>query len=63
MANKIWFITGASRGFGRIWAEAALERGDKVAATARDLASVADLTTRFGEAVLPLAEARYRRQQ
>jgi len=36
--KKIWFITGASRGFGRIWAEAALRRGDKVAATARKLA-------------------------
>ncbi|WP_315821534.1 hypothetical protein [Paraflavitalea speifideaquila] len=25
--SKGWFITGASRGFGRIWAEAALRRG------------------------------------
>ena len=55
MAGKIWFITGASRGFGRIWAEAALARGDRVAATARDAASVADLAERFGDAVLPLA--------
>jgi len=55
MNSKVWFITGASRGFGRIWAEAALERGDKVAATARELASVADLVERFGDAVLPLA--------
>ena len=31
MSQKVWFITGASRGFGRIWAEAALKRGDKVA--------------------------------
>jgi NAD(P)-dependent dehydrogenase (short-subunit alcohol dehydrogenase family) len=31
--KKTWFITGASRGFGRIWAKAALERGDKVTAT------------------------------
>ena len=54
MSSKIWFITGASRGFGRIWAEAALTRGDKVAATARTLADVADLKERFGEAVLPL---------
>ncbi|MGA8782850.1 MAG: SDR family NAD(P)-dependent oxidoreductase, partial [Terracidiphilus sp.] len=38
-----------------IWAEAALKRGDRVAATARKLADVADLTARFGEAVLPLA--------
>lgn len=55
MNSKIWFITGASRGFGRIWAEAALKRGDKVTATARKLADVADLTDIFGDAVLPLA--------
>jgi len=55
MNSKVWFITGASRGFGRIWAEAALERGDKVAATARKVEDVADLTERFGDAVLPLA--------
>jgi NAD(P)-dependent dehydrogenase (short-subunit alcohol dehydrogenase family) len=53
--KKTWFITGASRGFGRIWAEAALQRGDKVTATARKLADVADLRERFGDAVLPLA--------
>ena len=55
MSSKVWFITGASRGFGRIWAEAALGRGDKVAATARAVADVADLKERFGDAVLPLA--------
>jgi NAD(P)-dependent dehydrogenase (short-subunit alcohol dehydrogenase family) len=55
MANKVWFITGASRGFGRVWAEAALERGDCVAATARKLSAVADLSERFGDKVLPLA--------
>src|ERR1700761_4225375 len=53
--KKTWFITGASRGFGRIWAEAALQRGDQVTATARKLADVANLTERFGDAVLPLA--------
>lgn len=53
--KKTWFITGASRGFGRIWAEAALKRGDQVTATARNLADVADLKERFGDAVLPLA--------
>jgi NADP-dependent 3-hydroxy acid dehydrogenase YdfG len=53
--KKTWFITGASRGFGRIWAEAALKRGDRVTATARKLADVADLSERFGDAVLPLA--------
>ncbi len=53
--QKTWFITGASRGFGRIWAEAALKRGDRVTATARKLADVADLAERFGDTVLPLA--------
>ena len=50
--SKIWFITGASRGFGRAWAEAALRRGDKVAATARKLESIADLKEKYGENVL-----------
>jgi len=54
MAQKIWFITGSSRGFGRIWTEAALQRGDKVAATARKLESIADLKKKYGENVLTL---------
>ena len=52
--SKVWFITGASRGFGRVWAEAALERGNKVVATARNPESIADLKERFGDRVLPL---------
>ncbi len=52
---KIWFITGASRGMGRIWAQAALKRGDKVAVTARNVADVADFAAQFGDAALPLA--------
>lgn len=55
MSQKVWFITGASRGFGRIWAEAALNRGDKVAVTARKLEAITDLKERYGDAVLPLA--------
>jgi NAD(P)-dependent dehydrogenase (short-subunit alcohol dehydrogenase family) len=51
---KVWFITGASKGFGREWAIAALERGDKVAATARDTGTLDDLHERFGDALLPL---------
>jgi NAD(P)-dependent dehydrogenase (short-subunit alcohol dehydrogenase family) len=51
---KTWFITGTSRGFGRTWATAALERGDRVAATARDVTSLDDLRERFGELVLTL---------
>lgn len=52
--NKVWFITGASRGFGRVWADAALKRGDKVAATARSLESIADLKEKYGTNVLTL---------
>jgi NADP-dependent 3-hydroxy acid dehydrogenase YdfG len=52
--SKTWFITGSSRGFGRVWTEAALKRGDKVAATARKLASITDLTEKYGENVLTL---------
>ena len=51
---KVWFITGASRGLGLRWAVAALERGDRVAATARDIAPLADLVELFGERVLPI---------
>lgn len=51
---KVWFITGASRGFGRVWAEAALRRGDKVAATARKLSSIAILNEQYGANVLTL---------
>jgi NAD(P)-dependent dehydrogenase (short-subunit alcohol dehydrogenase family) len=54
MADKVWFITGTSRGFGREWAIAALERGDKVAGTARDTATLADLVEKYGDALLPI---------
>jgi NADP-dependent 3-hydroxy acid dehydrogenase YdfG len=53
-SHKVWFITGASRGFGRVWADAALKRGDKVAATARKLESIADMKEKYGDNVLPL---------
>ena len=52
--STTWFITGASRGFGREWAIAALERGDTVAATARDPKTLDDLVARFGDTLLPL---------
>ena len=51
MASKVWFITGTSKGFGRVWAEAALARGDRVAATARDVTTLAPLVDRYGELV------------
>ena len=52
--SKVWFVTGAARGFGRLWTEAALARGDKVAATARSLPALAALVEQYGDAVLPL---------
>jgi NAD(P)-dependent dehydrogenase (short-subunit alcohol dehydrogenase family) len=51
MAIKVWFITGTSKGFGRVWAEAALARGDRVAATARDIRTIAPLIERYGDQV------------
>jgi NAD(P)-dependent dehydrogenase (short-subunit alcohol dehydrogenase family) len=53
--SKVWFITGTSKGFGRVWAQAALERGDRVAATARDASTLDGLVEQFGDAVLPLS--------
>jgi NAD(P)-dependent dehydrogenase (short-subunit alcohol dehydrogenase family) len=55
MASKVWFITGTSRGFGRVWAQAALARGDRVAATAREVKTLAPLVERYGDLVAPLA--------
>jgi NAD(P)-dependent dehydrogenase (short-subunit alcohol dehydrogenase family) len=52
--SKVWFITGSSKGFGRVWAEAALERGDKVAATARDASTLDALSEKYGDSVLAL---------
>jgi NAD(P)-dependent dehydrogenase (short-subunit alcohol dehydrogenase family) len=54
MTQKVWFITGASRGFGREWTIAALERGDSVAATARDTTTLDDLVEKYGDRLLPL---------
>jgi NADP-dependent 3-hydroxy acid dehydrogenase YdfG len=51
---KTWLITGTSRGFGRVWAEAALARGDKVAATARTTDAISDLAKKYGDNVLPI---------
>ncbi|HUA06788.1 MAG TPA: oxidoreductase [Solirubrobacteraceae bacterium] len=54
MPNRIWLITGASRGFGRSFAEAALAAGDRAAATARDISSLEDLAAEHGDAILPI---------
>jgi NADP-dependent 3-hydroxy acid dehydrogenase YdfG len=52
--TKTIFITGASRGFGKIWAEAFLKRGDRVIATSRNIESLEELSTKYGSALLPL---------
>src|ERR1700761_3513174 len=51
---KVFLITGASRGFGKLWAEAFLKRGDKIAATARNTDHLKDLVEKYGDAVLPI---------
>ncbi len=51
--DPVWFITGCSTGFGRSLAEAVLARGERVVATARDVARVADLES-ASDRLLPL---------
>ncbi|WP_458317536.1 SDR family NAD(P)-dependent oxidoreductase [Mycolicibacterium brisbanense] len=52
--SKVWFVTGSSRGLGRALVRAALQEGDRVAATARRPEQLADLVEEFGERVYPL---------
>jgi NAD(P)-dependent dehydrogenase (short-subunit alcohol dehydrogenase family) len=54
MSEKIWFITGASRGLGRVWTEAALQRGDRVVACVRDKKALSSLAEVYGSALLPI---------
>jgi len=54
MPQKTWFLTGASRGFGRVWTEAALERGDRVAATARHPDSLKEISAKYPDSLLTL---------
>ncbi|MEU7584861.1 SDR family oxidoreductase [Micromonospora sp. NPDC049230] len=50
---RTWFITGASRGLGRAFAAAALDRGDRVVAAARTVASD-DFDERHADRLLAL---------
>ncbi|GAA3147247.1 SDR family oxidoreductase [Planomonospora alba] len=52
-ACRTWFITGASRGLGRAFTLAALERGDRVAAAARTITR-RDFDDRYGDRLLTL---------
>src|SRR5271169_1817949 len=49
MAQRTWFITGVSSGFGRQLTEQLLERGDRVIGTVRDTRKVAELLERYHE--------------
>ncbi|MFJ6539834.1 SDR family NAD(P)-dependent oxidoreductase [Streptomyces sp. NPDC091385] len=53
--QKVWFITGSSRGLGRALAVAALEAGDLVVATARRPEVLAGAFREHGDRVLPVA--------
>jgi NADP-dependent 3-hydroxy acid dehydrogenase YdfG len=54
ISHKAWFITGASKGFGYVWTEAALARGDSVAAAARNVGSLDALQVKYGDRLVPL---------
>lgn len=53
--TRVWFITGASTGFGRLLAETVLARGERVVCTARDERKVEDLTERYPQQAIALA--------
>ena len=50
----VFFLTGSSRGLGRAIAEAVLDAGDQLVATARRARSLDDLVARYGDQILPL---------
>ena len=49
MTQRTWFITGSNSGFGRLLTEQLLAAGDRVAATARNVAALDDLSQRYGD--------------
>jgi short chain dehydrogenase len=49
--DKVWLVTGSASGLGRNIAEAVLESGDRLVATARDPRRLDDLVNKFGERV------------
>ncbi|MEH6304898.1 SDR family NAD(P)-dependent oxidoreductase [Olivibacter sp. CPCC 100613] len=53
--EKVWFITGSSRGLGRSIVKTVLASGDKVVATARNTDHLQDLMTQYGAQVFPIA--------
>src|ERR1700748_2057545 len=53
--SKVWLITGSSRGLGRVFAQAALEAGHRVVATARNPLQLSDLVSNYGDRVRAVA--------
>ncbi|TDP97902.1 SDR family NAD(P)-dependent oxidoreductase [Labedaea rhizosphaerae] len=53
--GKVWFVTGSSRGLGRSIVTAALEAGNRVAASARNPRTLDDLVAKYGEQIHPIA--------
>lgn len=53
--SKVWLITGSSTGFGRSLAEAVLQTGDRLIATARKPEQLADLVEQYPETVKAIA--------
>ncbi|MCR6486707.1 SDR family oxidoreductase [Amycolatopsis sp. OK19-0408] len=51
-SGRVWFVTGASRGLGRAFTEAALAAGDRVAGVARDVEPLAESAARHGDRLL-----------
>ncbi|MFC0543965.1 SDR family NAD(P)-dependent oxidoreductase [Kutzneria chonburiensis] len=49
--DRVWLVTGSSRGLGREIVVAALEAGDRVVATARKPEQLADLVAEYGDRV------------
>jgi NAD(P)-dependent dehydrogenase (short-subunit alcohol dehydrogenase family) len=54
MPCRTWLVTGCSSGFGRALAELLLQRGERVVATARNPATLADLVAAHGDRALAL---------
>ncbi|QIE23456.1 3-oxoacyl-[acyl-carrier-protein] reductase FabG [Caballeronia sp. SBC1] len=53
--SKVWLVTGAARGLGRLISEAVLAAGDRLVAGARDPERLEDLVERYGDQIRPVA--------
>lgn len=51
-ADRVWLVTGTSTGLGRTLAQTVIARGERVVATARDIATIKDLADASPERVL-----------